>query len=1688
MSSYSVSDPSHQFDDKKHYNKVKFQQGKPILDVDLNDLSEALISQSRSSLIEKMGFGPPQLDYTEWAITSVDAVPNSPRNTDNLSFTLGRLDTHKGVIDTNTYKNNALDSKIIFDYFKVADANISEAQDHSYANYLLKGKVTASSANTTFEDNTKDFNTNLKLTGFDNSLTVTPSYNTINSIVDTSTAYATSAFQARFVEGACRVIFTSGANTGVERTILTASGDDLTFAALPSPLAVGNTYVIVPANTLTAYRAGYDAKQDRATSEPLGLANHSKLLVYVQVFEEDISSEEDDDIQSSLLGYETTHRNQLRWCVRIAEYYESIDGDSNFTSLKLQHIFEQLSSSEQVEYKALVDSLDKNASLNDGYLQTQLWKNNDSSGTVFSDANIGTQVSPFYNVGITPLHFFSAQEAQIQNLLWAFLKSCMLSTLDTQSGFNDVQILSLFHSESKTTDASSPTEFLSSTFYPGAFTDLTSTPKEHAFLSNTYNFNKTVAGYSDKMTPGSFLSPPKLFQTHAELSLDNMQSRTLFGFKGGFLLSNTTNNPLVFSSLKDHISFIDQALLGSLGIGYSLGQDAEGNRVDSYYTYTSAGSTNIETQSGYGDGAVKMIDILNSTTPSYELRSKGTRSSHSVSINDEDLGWSFYKKEGSNLQSSTGTDLSIRQWNEGVGQAKAVRDAINFRKLAIKTVAHKSMDMFTISPRPLGQDLSVNYNASYSDILGTDSSVSVSQIQYSSLNVPYLLPFTDANDNEVYNTYRDTYSALGREVGGNIPAFQANMFMPNNTTYGLFTSVGNKSNYNARDLLERYQPQNSGVASYVQRNTNITPNLDTNQNALGNYYGPWGRFSFSEAAWTRSTQGGTLNVPMDTWANRCTAMRLRYHIGDFYPNGTDARGIPKNLLVDSLNLFVRIEPLSLTHWMTMPKHQHSILENSLVLADGIEALLAVSHGLGDTQKLINSSGQPLLQTDSPYTQDAFYNGVGVRTTRDMPSDNVDPMDLPFGHEKQPFVHWYHPTQNEMRYKDAANANDTLNFPKKYTYYPKWGRRSLIAPAIVPFLDYYTQTGSNLGINTEKDFIHADSISTDSDFGSVDTTVISSNINENYPIPKSTIVYPVHATDIGNGDQAQDTSFTIQNIASANIVINQNALTFPYVPNSRAGLAQDKNEPTPVFLPASRFYYKQAPDTVTGGQSDNSDLYKPQVGYNKIIESYSDYSDWGLDSKEDTNFPYSEQDVFWLAERGLNSPEVTDLPNELQRDFKEWTVPVMRSAIRTTTVAGIVDLVRTSFANALDSSTLPSEIGYTTSGENKGVVVPAIGPDIPTDTLYVGDTGTALSQVYERTGFMSPLTLGVGAVLKDGGLVHNNHTNVDVYRDSFDVYIDKTDSTDQLRKTFNALKNMGLQIKLLTNCSFRVLHSRPNGSVGGGGTISQSTAPKSITEVFIGHNRNKAEDASITPVQLPDLTSIHSKPFLHLASMNKGISTTNPNLNSLGHLKPMVSDTIGGAMSINTSSNSLPTDSDFDSPFTSNRVPNLTYLANQRNAVGDTYAADPFDYTYAQVLNPSANPMNANENLEANSGIEIDLIKELDLMHATPSDYNIDNGSGVTLQQMIPTSAEMTLPGDHEIIFVLYTGHYGAKMYDTNDEIDTTHIAPVAGCHLTATLEVNRPSERINSTSTDEHHYGQTVDSNPIKTHSILSSK
>ena len=1705
------SDPNHSLDTSKNYTKVQFQQGRPILDVDLNDLSATLESQSRSALIEKMGYGPAQLDYREWAVTAVDTnTPLSDRNKDNFSFSLGRLDTHLGVIDTNTYKGDGLASSIIFDTAKViAEAGSSLATDREFANYILKGTVTSvqsSNGATTLTDANKNFN-NLNLPTYSVDTTIDSDYTSLRSQVNYNITDTTSPCAVRITEGACRIYFTTGANAGSSTDINQAGGDYIKFADLANPVSVGDQYVIIPPNTLTQYRTLYNATANKSSSQSTGLSKLPKLMTYVQVFENDVNSTEDADIESSALGFETTHRTQLRWCVRVALVYESIDGDilnsTALTTVKVQHIFKQLSEAGHVEYQTLLDSVDDRASLNNGYLQATFVRDVTSAG-VFNKFTLDNQVSPYNDsANLSPMHFFSAQESNRQNLMWHFLKSIMVKRVHTASNV-DVQILNLFHSESKSVNANANLETLSEYFFPGMYTDFTSSPFVHAWLSTANNYNRSTGSDTANVDAPSYLTPPRLMMTQADMSTDIMQSRTLFGLDNDILIDGVA--PLVFPSMNSHMSFVDQFLLGQTGLGRSIGDSSSGNYIPSYMNHQIYSTNSEITQAGYGNGALKMVDILNDANPSYYLRERGNLSSHQVSKDDEYYGWSFYHKEGDSLDNNDTTDASIRQWNEGIGQTLAIRDSINFRKLAIKTTAHKSMDLFTISPKPLG----INHDELFPSSLITTYINDTITTNNNTSNMPIMLPFKGGNSNlDTQNAFNDSYGGLGfHKLLGNTyyDEFSTNYYIP------AYNNVAAKGKFEIKQLIEDYVPNDKGISTYADAHTNLDNDSDSNQTRESLFFGPWNRFALTTEDWADVRSVNKLRVPMDLWSNRCTAMRLRYHIGDFYPNGTDSRGVPRNLLVDNLNLFVRIEPLSLAHWMTMPKHQHSVLENSLVLADGIEALLKVSHGLGDTQKLLNASGQPLIQENSPYKTEEVFDSSTVNTfdTRDNVNvGDVDPKDLPFGYQHQPFVHWYHPAQENIRSNFDQSATD------KYTLYPKFGRRSLIIPAITPNSFY---NGSSYALDDNLNYSNLDDGASASDVGAINmgnaALQAGADFTDSTPIAdRELLSYAVHGTQplVGNNNptSVSGITFSIPNRVGGTVPGTDNSIVFPFVPLTENQTSDVHLErPTPVFLPANRFYFKQLTRMVTS-QDASGTSNTPKIGFHPVIDHYSSYVNWRLDAKEDSYVPYSEQSVYWLKEK--NVLNVNALPEFLREEFDVWSVPVMRSAIRTTTVAGIVDLVRTSFdTGALDVNqgnsllndynfTMPSETYVASNSTGGRRQVPAIGPDLASDTLFVGDTGTALSQLYQRTGFMSPLTMGMGSVTAYGQLVHNNNTSSDILRDSFDVHKFYTANTDPLLKCFTSLSNMGLQIKLLMNSSLRILHTRPSGGENNAQDyLYAPRAPKSLTEVFIAHDRIN----NMTPVELPTPDAPNRKPFIHLASMNRSVTgaSQHPNHDSLKHLYGMVSDTTGAPHKILDNSDldletrtSVSTSELISSTNAEGRL-DMEKEMNQRTAIGDTFTVDPFDYALHSAMLSSNSSIKGAENTQMNSGIEIDLIRELNMIHNDPANYNMNtavdyNNNAIRLIDQVPTAAELTLPGDHEIVFVLYTGHYGANMYTaTNTTQDLTHVPPVAGCHVTATIEVNRPSDRISSSTTDEHHYGQVMDSEPLRTYSILSTK
>ena len=1630
----NLSAPGHTFDDTKQYKKVVFQQGKPVLDVDLNDMSDAILAQTTSALAEKMGFGPSQVDYKDWALLNVEhGTPTSARNAHNFALSLGRIDTLKGVVDTSVLRGDGFDNKVIFDYQTIVDGGVDTPTDRAYSNYILKGTVTASGDGTSITDEHKNFSTYLGLLGRDYERVITSSATA--SQVNASITTASTSFGIRVEEGACSVVFTSGNAAGniVPITSITNGGRTLNLNSNIGSHTEGDSYVILPNNELRSYRDAYNAAQTQADSKHLGLGKLPRVVTYLQVFEEDIASDEDTSILSSALGIETTHRTQLRWCVRTALVYFSTDGDildsTSVTDLSLAHVFTELVG-DSIDYQSMLDS----ASSTDETLITQYWRGVDSTGALDSDL-MGQMPSSIGVDGVTPMHFFASKEAQADRLIWPFLKSVLLRSLDGLNGYNDVQVLNMHYSESKSA-TNAPNESLSPYFYLGMVTDNTATNVVHARLGVEGLFTPIDSGCE----PASYKSPMRIVTSQADLSEDNLLSRSLYG-PSGVLYGATA--PLVFPNVASHLSFVDQALIGLMGLG-SFGSDKNGFSVPSAIDYTPDGANASVAQAGYGSGAVKPFGLLapssgldgfNSGSSSYLLRDKGSRSSHTVNMDDEDLGWSIHIKEASGLEGADGTDLSLRSWHQGPAQAVAFNQGLSFRKLAIKTTAHKSADLFTVSAEPA-------YNASSAQLTekltapGTFAMIPAYKTVGSTLDLESYAG-AGAKYEVGVNEYRNSAQSEPGQIQTNLP----------------------------KNLLLQYY-SGYGVSESTIENTS----RDLNDHG----YGPWNRFDQKDAN-TNSGFDPSLH-PADLWANRATAMRLRYHVGDFYPGSKDARGIPANQLVDSLNLFVRVEPLSLTHWMTMPKHQHSILENSLVLAEGIEALLKVSHGIGDTQKLINGDGNPLVTASSPYKVDGKYPHKPELNSTGAEGD-VDPFDLPFGHDAHPFVHWYHPAQNELQ-MPAPNSTADQYYQNangdyfRVTVYPKFGRRSLIVPALVPF----TMKAHEVDLQHDTHDSHSIPIFSYTESG----TTVPSYPDETTSNPYSVGINPDLA-DAGTNDvddgvlpyvpyatkTSTSSTYTYEYPDGSTEVFRTNQITFPTLFDNY----NDAEGVGPVFLPASRKYLNYS-----------GDASSPALGFNKLLKADSS-SVWEyIDSKEDSAFPYDEREQYYYSEGGTG---ISGVPSGLLMNFESWSVPVMRAAIRTRTVAAIVNLVRTSFETGLGGYTLSAEYAdfFTMPTETwntatrSGLQTPGIGPDAPTDTLFVGDMGTAVGGYSERVAFASPLNLGVGALNANGGLLHNSWTGQSVIRDAFEAawhYASGEDATQPVLNTFWALRHQGLQQKLLFNCSFRVLHHRPSGRDANDGP---SSMPKSLTEMFLVHDRTQG---NAVKALTRATNKADAKPFIHLASTHPASAGVNnqvahPNYTKMSHLYSMVSDSIGGSHDPNAygESNGF-VEYIFSNPTT------------QTSAMGDTFAVDPYDYL--SISNGTTLSTKSKENAHNNSGIEIELLSELSAIHGDPTTRGLDlTGGDFELIDTIPTPNELTLPGDHEIVFVLYTGHYGAKLFDTAGIVDTSNTPTVAGCHLTATLELNRPSERISSTATDEHHYGQTSEGNPIKVYSIPST-
>ena len=398
--------------------------------------------------------------------------------------------------------------------------------------------------------------------------------------------------------------------------------------------------------------------------------------------------------------------------------------------------------------------------------------------------------------------------------------------------------------------------------------------------------------------------------------------------------------------------------------------------------------------------------------------------------------------------------------------------------------------------------------------------------------------------------------------------------------------------------------------------------------------------------------------------------------------------------------------------------------------------------------------------------------------------------------------------------------------------------------------------------------------------------------------------------------------------------------------------------------------------------------------------------------------------------------------------------------------------------------------------NTGRTLPASGPDYDTDTHFLGDIGTSVvldtTGAQSRTFFLSSLCLGFSSIATTSEMLRNSDHRTGVIKDIFELAAAEIteahslagtpSSFDHLLDLMNTTKDLGMQHKLLWNSSFRILHTRPGGGhrPGVGSALGVSAPPKSITELFMVRNRRTG--AAVEMPNAPDGPS--DKPYLNFWSMHpKAASVPHPNYALLGHLYPMISDSMGGGVSGTASSDDL-----HDVAATSH-YPVAGDFADHKfraSMAGDTALGDPFDREWDIHIAPTdvrAVAVPRTDRFQANCGIEIDLVSELQHVRDNAADHGLDKAgfASKTWLDFMPSVGELTAPGDHELVLVLYTGKYGMKMVD--DTVPDGYLPPVAGCHAVAHLSINRPANKTPSSGGGSgKHHGESLETYNILGH------
>jgi len=1660
---------------KDNIVEVVLQQGKPILDVDFNLAQKVVrnaITQAMSGLNGVLPTSPNDREYAIRPVTR-DAIGSKPgvhpRNSHNLAFNLGRLHTRLGLIDSIAARTTSLLDFAVFDYQRLLDLTATVAEDNPYENYLFRGAVTAAGAGetTNLVDENKRWTTDHRLTGFSDTVLVDGT-TTATYPWNPSGGAAVDPFQCDLTEPAARVVFLTGLNAGKERTVTTlASSTQLALSsALPNPLAEGDTYIIVPGNALTLQKTRYDART-AAQSFPVGLAGPGVVCAYVHAYLEDLSSEEEPRILEPVIpAIEPTHRTQLRWCMRTVILnlsFEAFDaGRQFFHPVHLANLLINKATGDAELFGADIPSKGRVSgaagTIQDGDDLTSALTSTIPAGT--TETFLGSDVSlNDYSAGITRQHKLTRTLNSFSgDYVSKAIKAVFDSLISTPTEHEYLPMI-FVGAPTKNADA----QVLDEYFFPNVTVDVPATTVPRLVTDNSKTLNAQV----------SFLaSTTRKTRDIAAVATDLDRARSLGwhnpGFSGNTLLDPskparlfvddavTFNPTLVFGSLSEHLGWLDALVLGMSGIGNALGvmhplsSDA-GNVAPTNKNFLPTAAANTIAQSGHStvtfqasaasllnpaqelQGSVFPLDVLSgSGTPISDVNTFGgsfisgpaqykTRGGLTINPNSTN-GWGFFEQADDDLEDTTTNraNFNPRQYQQGIAQAVQAQRALDFRKLAVKTSAHICADLFTIDVKP--PTLVTEPESFFNDGgtlrpeggaltgAGTASGFGASAVG-AFQDMTAFSNVTTAGLNEgkarqvAHSGYNNAGSYLQTDKNALRNSGQAEFEDANLATYG---GAGGQAierwNYNRNGFDPGGGPQSGQIDGFAK---------------ISETQGAWGRFPVQPD----KDNGGLLTQPnmLDQWSNRCTAARMRYHVGDYYPGPADDKGVLTNALVDTLKLFVRVEPLPLVHWATMPRHSHPIIEGSISFLESIKTLLESSFRVAgaDVSGFFNTdTDQAVVTANSPSSGLDFGDG-------ELNVGDVDPYNLPFEHKHQLFVHWYHVFQEKITAPHPFNGSTSFPTDPDFVPYRKFGERSLIVPA----LSFSTP---NIGLGLE----------TGENFGRDLADVTAPNI-------------------AGDHFNAFDNSATtrVVNIGIGDVTISSNDTMFPYVPEA----SQDANAqgaPGPVFMMASRTY---ARDIAA------NEIY----GVHKIFEET--LPSWGN---------AAEQDEFstWPSIDEEGTTNLDSFPN-LPGDIQPYKVPVLRAALRSDTIAAIFGLF-----SLADTINLAAITGVSDLPGNEAVT-PAqkligTGPDFTTEPVHIGDTGTGImldaAGRQQRSFFQNGLWLGMPANPESGlvGMLadaRNAATTIAHVNDVFELAVFERalafglgdTAFLPLLNTFVALNNQGLQQKLLWNSSLRVMHFRPGGGFrpGTGGPRTFSSRPLSLTELFLVRNRQTG-----APVAWPTAPSgPDDKPFIHLESMHPAAQggagfNAHPNNAFMSHLYPMVSDSMGGP------STSAPASSDplWDESATPNHYPAPAEYALQEfgsGAAGDCFVGDPFDYeisTRTAVNQATTSNVPKTDRGVANSGMEIDLVSELRFVRENATAHGLDLAglNGLTLLDTMPSVGELTAPGDHEIVIVLYPGSYGQKMIDP--AVPAGYNPPVAGCRVVASIEVNRPSENVGS--------------------------